>query len=135
MFLKQITNQPVTLYDEEFQVQEDQYMTFPIELEKSAEISIEYNILSGPNIDVYFLAPTDYDNWESLMNNGTGEEVSYYTDLSTFGLSPGSRTNQLEKGTYYIVFDNTDYGATYPSMNLINDISTLDFLVTVKYSE
>ncbi|WML48488.1 hypothetical protein RCG23_25220 [Neobacillus sp. PS3-34] len=127
-----VTNQPTTLYDEEMQIQEDQYRAFPVEMKKSGEVTIEYNILSGTNLDVYFMESSQYEKWQNIMKNGIGEEVFYNTELSTFGLSASSKTQQVEQGTYYIVLDNTDYGATYPPMNFINDISTLNFLVTVK---
>jgi hypothetical protein len=123
----------ITLYDKEFQVKEDHYMSFLVELKNTSEISINYNILSGPNLDVYFLSSTEFKKWERLMNKGdTGEELSYNMDLSEFDLPYNSKTQKLEKGTYYIVFDNTDYGPTYPPMNLKNDVSTLNFDVKVK---
>ncbi|WP_223592377.1 hypothetical protein [Neobacillus bataviensis] len=129
---KQITNQPVSIIDKELQIQEDHYRVFPVELNETADITIEYNIASGPGIDIYFMDSTNYEKWVHLMENGTNENIYYNTELSTFGLYSNTKTQQVEAGSYYIVLDNTDYGATYPPFNLKNDISTLDFNVKKK---
>lgn len=131
--VKQITNEPIIIYNEkEIQVQEDQYKSFLVDLKKPAEISIEYNVISGTNLDIYFMDTDNYSRWRNIINNGTREEIYYNDYLSSFGLSTSSKTYKVMEGTYYIVLDNTDYGATYPPMNLVNDISTLNLLVKVK---
>lgn len=126
-FVEIITNQPVTLYNQEIQVLEDKFLAFPIELEMPSEVTINYLIKSGPNIDVFFVNQTDFDNYESQ-----DEGFNYYSDLSTFGTASSSRTVKMDAGNYYIIFDNTDFGITYPPMNFANDVSTLDLEVTRK---
>jgi hypothetical protein len=122
----QVTNQPVTLYEKQYQLQEDQYFGLPIELTVAADVTIEYTVMSGPNLDVFFVSTDDYYRWQRMVSQGASEsDFRYYTDLSTFGTSISSNTVRFNEGKYYIILDNTDYGPTYPPMNFENDVSTI----------
>jgi hypothetical protein len=123
---------PIT-YEKQVQVQEDQYYTLPIKVENAAEVTIEYLVKSGPNIDVFFVDEEGLKEWQRMLKGDDGSGVSYYSELSTFGTSESSVSESVNEGTYYLIFDNTDYGPTYPPMNMANDISTLDLVIKIQY--
>ncbi|KIL72278.1 hypothetical protein [Bacillus badius] len=124
----------VTVYEKEIQVHEDQYYPILLELDKPANVTIEYFKKSGPNVDVYFMDSSNFATFETLMKQGvTEKEVLYNGNLSSFGTSESNKTFKVDEGKYHIVLDNTDYGATYPPLNMANDISTLDFKIVREY--
>jgi hypothetical protein len=124
--VKAVVNQPIVVFDEEVQIGEDQYIYLPADLDKASYITLEYNVKSGPKIDVYVVEDTQLRHYK---NN---DSIQYIESLSTFGSSTSSRTAYLEKGKYIIIFDNTDYGKTYPPMNLADDIATIDIKISMK---
>lgn len=123
---------PIT-YEKQVQVQEDQYYTFPIKVEDAAEVTIEYLVKSGPNIDVFFVDEEGQRKLQAMLKGDDGSGFRYYSDLSTFGTSESSVSESVNEGTYYLIFDNTDYGPTYPPMNMANDVSTLDVVIKIQY--
>jgi hypothetical protein len=124
--------QPIT-YEKQVQVQEDQYYTLPVKVEDVAEVTIEYLVKSGPNIDVFFVNEEGLKEWQRMLKGDDRSGVSYYSELSTFGTSESSVSGRVNEGTYYLVFDNTEYGPTYPPMNMANDVSTLDIVTKIQY--
>ncbi len=130
--IKQIANQPVTIFDSEEQIQEDNYLSIPVELSTAKEVTITYNVTLGPSLDVFFMDSENFQKWKTELSTGSNENVEYITALSTFGLSNHTKTAQIAKGTYYAVFDNTDYGPTHPPMNFKNDIATIKIQITEK---
>jgi hypothetical protein len=108
------------------QLNEDQYIGIPVNIEKTKQISISYEVKNGPNFDVFFVEKATFDNWNNLM-----DDVTMYRTLSHEQTSSGSLTSSMPAGSYYVVFDNTDRG-TMPPVNLYNDQVTFDYQIKLK---
>lgn len=128
----QAVDKPVTLYNKEDQVQEDQSENLKINLQQAKTLMINYHIKSGPDVDVYLLDADNYSRYKRTVDGENTNGFKYYSQLSTFSLSDSTRSEQLKPGTYYLVVDNTDYGPTRPPFNFKNDIATIDLKVTAK---
>jgi len=111
------------LIDKQIQVQEDQYYYAELDFKKTTKLTVSYEMVSGPHIDVYVLDAYNLNRYEDNM------KFSYYNDLSTFGLDKAERSATLNKGEYRLLIDNSDSGAVSPPMNAKNDIATLDLKV------
>ena len=132
--LQQITGQAVPVYSEQnVQILEDRYRYYRIFLKRDAEITVAYEIKSGPAIDVFFLDAHNFDAWKRAISRHTEPECKYYDDLSFFGAEAGGKSHRIEPGAYYVVFDNTVWGPSKPPDNFKNDITRLDFKVTRKW--
>lgn len=127
--LDTVINSVEYIYDDQLQIEEDYFRYFEIELKRDTEVTIDYIIKSGPNVDVYFVSQDDFYIWERIVKENIDEPFYYDSELSTFNTSKSSKTVSVPKGTYYVVIDNTDNGPTYPPMNLENDFVTMDLTI------
>ncbi len=72
------------------------------------EISYKFNVLSGPNVDVYLFTPSDYERYKMGLPAQDGESWDFpYIQHLTGSPYP-------EEGAYWVVIDNSDYGPAKP---------------------
>jgi len=128
--IKQIVGQPLIIYDQkDVQVLEDHYRQYQVKLKGSAELTIDYAIKSGPNVDIFFFNSENYGLWKKGFSQFTDEEYEYIEELSSFGVDHGIKSYRVDAGIYYVVIDNTSLGPTRPPADFKNDIAILDFKV------
>lgn len=128
--LKQIVGQSLIIYDEkDVQVLEDHYRHYQVKLKGSAELTIDYAVKSGPNVDVFFFNSKNYGIWKKGFSQFTDEEYEYIEELSSFGVDHCIKSHRINAGIYYVIFDNTGLGPTSPPADFKNDIAMLDFKV------
>jgi hypothetical protein len=123
---------PVTYIYEGLKIEKDSYLSFELDLTHDTKVTINYQIKSGPNADVYFLSEDDYYIWYRITKNTVEEPFQYNKSLSTFNTSVSNRTDTVPKGTYYVVLDNTDYGQTDSPRNLENDMVMMDLKISAR---
>ncbi len=105
-------------------ISEDEYMYRKISFYEGdkLEISIEVDVTSGPNIDVYVMDEVNYADYKD------GDSFSYYSSLSRGDTSYWSADGTIhENGAYYIVIDNTDKGDASPPWNMQDDVAYVDY--------
>ena len=109
-------------------VNEDQYVTYPITVGAySSRLEFRITVTYGPTIDVYLVDATNLELFKQ------GSQFRYLipgTDESTRDTIQTVPTAGLS-GTYYIIVDNTDMGATQPPYNGVNDAATV--AVTIRH--
>lgn len=123
---------PRAIIDDKVTIEEDHYRTYKINLKGLTEIRISGELVSGPPIDILFLDNEGLSLWEKLMKGNIDTKVPYIKILSQLGGTSFDKSEKLNKGTYYIVLDNTDMGGTMPPMNFENDVSSLEIKVITK---
>ncbi len=76
---------------------------------KGDEIRYEFEVLSGPKIDVFVMNQTNFNKYENLS------EFEYYEDSSILGSGEGAKTfKSPTNDTLYIVMDGTVSGKVNP---------------------
>lgn len=129
--LQQFVGQSVIIHEEQdVQVLEGHYRYYQVILKGSAELTIDYEIKSGSNLDVFFFNTKNFNLWKKKNILFPVEEYDYLTEMSSFGVARSSKTHLVEAGTYYVVFDNTEWGPTKPPADFHNDITTLDLRIS-----
>ena len=123
---------PRAIIDEKVDIEEDHYRTHTITLNGPTEITISTEIISGPKIDAIFLDTKGMNSWKKLTQGSMNTKYSYYPSLSQSGQINSTKTETFDKGTYYLILDNTDIGDTIPPMNLQNDTCTVKVKVLLK---
>ncbi|MBT2685314.1 hypothetical protein [Bacillus sp. ISL-37] len=131
--IESLTNSVEYIYDDQLQIEEDYFHYFQLDLTRDTDVTIDYIIKSGPNLNVYFVSEDNFYIWDRIIKENINEPFQYNSDLSTFNTSKSSKTVTMPKGKYYIIFENTDYGPTYPPMNLENDFVTMDLTIMTNY--
>lgn len=116
----------VTLYDKQIQIQEDHYYSFTIKMDEPRQVAVEYQVVKGPTVDIYFVDSKNYYRFKDH------DDLKYFSDLSTFGLNNAEKQAKLSSGDYYLIVDNTDRGPTMPPMNMYNDVATVNMEITKK---
>lgn len=118
--------EPVELYDDDLMVAEDHFQYITINLKDKTDLSYEYKMNSGPNLDFYLVDDDGLFMWERMVEEGTKEtQLMTYADFNSSATSRDYKEGTLAAGTYYLIIDNTDYGAVMPPMNLEDDVATL----------
>lgn len=111
--------------DDTRNIEEDQWWRYGIDLSGTGKLGYEFIVREGPAIDVILMDEAEYSAFEE------GERSRYYTDLSMLDASGGERGGTLNPGSYYLVFDNSNYGQAAPPSNLSNDVARVDFQYVV----
>src|SRR5262249_25790162 len=106
----------------------------PFKLEDSTEVQVSATLASGPAIDVLVLSESDFNTWNTVVSKGQKTDASAFepiAELGQQGLSSSftSPWILLAGGTYYVILDNTSFGATAPPASRSDDIATVDFKV------
>lgn len=122
---------PRAIFDQKVQIKEDHYHYIELNLEGLTEINVIAEMTSGPQVDIYFMDKNNFEIWKkrSLLSD---EKVSYYPDLSCLDSRKMNKKASLNKGIYYLVTDNTDFGQNIPPMNFEDDISDVKITVLLK---
>ena len=105
-------------------INEDEYMYRKISFYdgEKLELSIEVDVTSGPNVDVYVMDQMNFADYKD------GDSFSYYSSLSRGDTSYWSADGTIrENDVYYIVIDNTDKGDASPPWNMQDDIAYIDY--------
>ena len=118
-------------------LREDQWTSIEITLARSSAVQVEYELTSGPAVDVYVLSEADMNRWRTLVSKNQValiEDWKYYKHLSFEGLSVSytSEWVKLDKGKHFLLIDNTDTGATMPPMNFHDDVATVAYTVRAR---
>ncbi|SEP17337.1 hypothetical protein [Paenibacillus sp. OV219] len=121
--------EPQALYDSDVMVAEDHYELIKLTLKSKTEISYEYQVNSGPNLDFYMVDDDGLFKWKRVMEGAKETQFMTYGDFKSSATSRDKKSGLLNAGTYYLIIDNTDYGDVMPPMNLADDVATLHLTV------
>ena len=122
--------EPAVLADGEVPVDEYNYHSFKVELEKTSEVRLIYSVSSGPDVDILTLDNAQFMVWKDAEDTEDAE-VTPVTALSVSGKKKGTLSASLTPGTYFIVVDNTNYGQSRPPTNTVNDRVRVKVKITV----
>jgi len=116
---------------------EDEWGSVEIDLVRTTAVQVELTLSSGPAIDVYMLSEVDMNRWRTLVSKNQlslTEGWKFYKHLSFEGLSVSytSEWVKVDKGKYFLLFDNTDFGATMPPMNMHDDVAVVEYTVRTR---
>ena len=103
--------EPSILCDRNIDLKEKQYVLIPFSTNQKANLTINYKVISGHEINVILMTQNDYLTWE----RGLG---SYLKALSTFESYGSKRQARLNPGSYDLVLDNTGYNTSDAVINL-----------------
>ncbi len=95
-----------TFADEEVSLPVGQYKSFRVYHDSEFRLSYEFEVLSGPSIDVFVLKHRQLSRYES--------EKLFDIAGSTLNADSGSEEFELSSGTYHVVVDNTSAGEAEP---------------------
>jgi len=119
------------LVDGEVAVDEDDFHPIRVELEARSKVTVIYTLSSGPAMDIFTLNSPEYEVWKNTKKKAAAS-ISPVAALSESGKKRGTITAVLDPGTYYVIIDNTNYGACAPPTNTVNDRAVMRVKVTVK---
>lgn len=127
-----LAQEPLAIYDDDLTVAEDYSRSIKLELPVDTDLSYEYQINSGPSLDFYVVDEENYFKWQRMLQGTNETQFKTYSDLDSTSTSKDHKEGRLAAGTYYLIIDNTDYGAAMPPMNMADDVATLYLKVVGK---
>jgi hypothetical protein len=111
-------------------INEEEYYTWKITLQKEGKLSYEINVTNELLIDVILY---DEENYNIFLDGQPCNYVQEGTDLFT---TNAKKSVKLPSGTYYLVADNTQEGLAIPDWDDDeNNTATIDYTVTYTLSE
>ncbi|MBI4570109.1 MAG: hypothetical protein HY719_17090 [Planctomycetes bacterium] len=119
-------------------IAEDTYWFLKFAIFGKTDVRVTGKVLSGPPIDLYTMPESGFSQWRSAVSEG--RKKGTWTFLTQRSLDcegmgyTGFRSVFVpqEAGTYYLVLDNTNYGATQPPTNMKTDVSVVEWKVESK---
>jgi hypothetical protein len=128
---EELAKEPLELYDDDITLVEDHYQYIPLTLTgERNHLSYEYSVTSGPNLDFYLLDENGLFKWKRMVSEGVKESgLKTFGDFASSATSRDFKEGDLVAGTYYLIVDNTDYGATIPPLNLEDDVTQLHMTI------
>jgi hypothetical protein len=97
--------EPLTVYDKEVQIPEGNYFHIQLPLAKPSEIALEFEVTSGPAINVYGVDEENLHAWEAY-----GDAPEAFHPLSGWSFpsaTEGRHEGALDAGTYYFIVENS----------------------------
>ncbi len=120
------------MIDETSQTKEDRYHVYTFTLNRTVDVTIDVEVLIGPAVDVMLYKPDDFARWEERAQTGRGASPMQLLAFSGGPVRDHSRTARLGEGKYYLVIDNTNFGAAQPPTNLTDDVVTARVRISAK---
>lgn len=108
------------------QIPEDELYQWHYSLTEQSTISYDFVVREGPAIDAIL---TTEDEYNELIEGNRARYISEGSDLDSTG---GGATATVSPGTYYIVFDNTNYGEAKPPTNFDDDLAEVEVDIQVR---
>lgn len=110
-------------FNGEYEVPENEYATTGIfTADSSGDISYNFTVTSGPEVDVYLLTPENLSQYE---NGQQFDYLSHTTGSSPDAAVVGSATVESDTSTQ-ILIDNTETGDVSPPTNADDDVATVE---------
>ena len=107
-------------------IHEDYYLTLTLPMTNDGQLIYTATVTDGPNIDIALFDSTEYPNYVADKSS------KYLVACSNLNTNKANIKCDLPAGTYYLVFDNTDYGSASPPWNGVDDIATVTYHVQTK---
>jgi hypothetical protein len=89
------------------QIPEGNYFHIQLPLAKLSEIALEFEVTSGPAINVYGVDEESFQAWETY--GASGEAFHALPSWSFPAATEGSHAGALDAGTYYFIVDNSGF--------------------------
>ncbi|MBW3582258.1 MAG: hypothetical protein KY455_04070 [Euryarchaeota archaeon] len=102
---------------------EDQYYRSGFEIGRTATLSIQVEVYSGPNVDVFVMDQLNFQQFEN------GNDIIHFSSCGGVAAQGFQRSCTLSAGTYFIVLDNSDRGSTAPPFNGIDDPADVGWII------
>ncbi|MEM9345174.1 MAG: hypothetical protein AAGB26_01025 [Planctomycetota bacterium] len=115
---------------------EDQYHYQLFEMNRPGRVKVTAEVLNGPPVELIMLTERGWNTWQTVASSGafTADTVEIVPDLGVGSLATTFESGwvRLDKGTYCVMIDNTDYGQTIPPMNFEVDETEVRLTVIAK---
>ena len=99
--------EPLAIYDKEVQIPEGSYFHIQLPLTKISEITLEFEVTSGPAINVYCVDEENFQAWETY---GASDEAFHALPGWSFpAATEGRYAGALDAGAYYFIVDNSGF--------------------------
>lgn len=106
-------------------IEEDHWRYYELDCDDECTLDYEFTVRDGPSIDVIVMDKSEYSYFKN------GERYRQYSQASSSDSVGNHIHTQLSSGDYYMIFDNSKYGAASPPTNFKNDVATIDFDFTL----
>lgn len=107
------------------QFEEDEWWWYELEFPEPGQLSYDFIVREGPEIDVIVIEESEYSYFEE------GERYEYLTGASTLDSAGDDNTEEMAAGSYRMIFDNTARGEAAPPTNFGNDVVEVEFEFTI----
>ena len=96
--------------DDEIDLDVNGHESYRMYYDSGFRISYEFEVTSGPNIDVFVLSHSELDHYESGR--------LFETVTESMDASEGSGSAEVSSGTYYVVVDHSEAGEADPQSGI-----------------
>lgn len=104
--------------DEEVHLEVGHYETYRVYRDSPFRLAYEFEVVSGPGIDVFVLTHEELNKYES--------EIMFAVEAQTLDATSGSNDVELSSGTYHVAVDNTSAGEATPGEGLNQNEDDVD---------
>lgn len=111
------------ILDTRTEVQEDGYQTWSWNPEQSLEVRSEFTVRDGPEVEVFLLESTEFDEYQAGNRFYSIESLSGTSDRTTFS---------VESGNYRLLLDHTSAGNISPPTNFNDDVADVEITVEAR---
>lgn len=103
--------------DDRRNVPEDEYYRWRFDVNRAATLEYQFTVREGPEVDVFVATEAEFDAYSS------NERFRAVSRSSGIG---GNEVVTLDRGTHYLVIDNTGAGWVSPPTNFDDDIADVE---------
>jgi len=116
-----------TIVDDTDTIEEDQYLSYSFELNRSADVDIRATVRDGPRVDIFVTSPEEFSHFEE------GERFRYNSELSQMDTAGyDASLEDMPEGEYVLVVDNTEMGEAAPPTNFDDDNARVEVELTAR---
>ncbi len=102
---------------------EDQYYTISFNAKRTVDLSIQVEVHSGPNLDVFVVDEINFQQFKARNN------FVHFESCGGVAAQGFQRSCSLAEGAYFVILDNTNSGAVSPPFNGIDDGADVSWVV------
>jgi hypothetical protein len=113
-----------TIVDKEVDLAVQSYQNWKVYEDSRMRISYDFEVVSGPAIDVYVFTIDQYQNFDGAR--------LFQSEASSESVSSGSDSIEVPSGTYHVVVDHSDRGETDPTGGVDQEGVTVQIQASVE---
>ena len=115
-------------------VNESSYVGVPFTTSDSKQTNVKLKLLNNIPVDAYVLSETVYRSWQDQTQNNIYTGAIIVPEYSLYNVTNQSETGwmNIPAGNYYLMIENTDYGAVSPPDLSPTDTSNIKYSIVFK---